>query len=107
MAANGNTIDRNLIIITFYNMAVYFQRYSTPHSRLGNNADCIKYLDASLHNLKHKSINIDLGDETRDRGGRRLRQKLALASRMTKLRFQSKLHLQMCAMLSQVDEQAF
>jgi hypothetical protein len=73
--------------------------------RQGNNAECVKYLDAALYNLKNKATDIVLGEEVRDRVVRkRLKQKLTIASKMLKLRFQSKLYLQLCAMLSQVDE---
>lgn len=61
--------------------------------------DCIKYIDGALYNLKHKTTAVPLkgAEENTIR-------RLAINSKIMKLRLQTKLRLQMCAMLSQINE---
>jgi len=67
--------------------------------RQGNNAECVKYIDGTLYNLKHKTTTIQLKniDEATIK-------RLVMNSKIMKLRLQTKLRLQMCAMLSQINE---
>ncbi len=67
----------------------------------------MKYLDGTLYNLKHKATEIqpsETGEECDAAEKASTARKLSLSSKLLKLRLLSKLHLQMCAMLSQINK---
>ena len=67
----------------------------------------MKYLNGALYNLKHKAIEVSLirQSEISDKHmEKKINQRLTIANNITKLRLQSRFYLQICAMLSQIDE---
>ena len=77
-------------------------------NRQGDHNECIKYLDGTLYNLKHKvtELSANARQETGIDPSERERafSKLTLNNKILKLRLQAKLNLQMCAMLSQINK---
>ena len=88
-------------------MLAIFKGFINNKNRQGNNAECVKYLDGTLYNLKHKVVEVSLigQNENYDRTTeKKMKQKLTIGNNIMKLRLQSKFYLQICAMLSQIDE---
>ena len=79
---------------------------------MGNHEDCIKYLDGTIYNMNHKTTEIleeaISRESSKEKWGQKEKastiKKLTMNSSMLKTRLQTKLHLQMCAMLSQINK---
>ena len=77
------------MLMILYNLACI-------HQMAGSFEECTKYIDASIFNMSQKSTAITPED------GLSL-NKLAASAKMLKTRFLCKFHLQMCAVLSQLN----
>ena len=106
ITTQGRDVDRNLIIVTMYNCACAFQRQ-------GKMEKCVNYLDAAIFNIEKKVTNFQQVDmdlsltkklSEQEKTSQVTYKQISLASKMMKLRFQTKMHLQLCAALSQINE---
>eukprot|EP00826_Nyctotherus_ovalis_P002283 TRINITY_DN10443_c0_g3_i1.p2 TRINITY_DN10443_c0_g3~~TRINITY_DN10443_c0_g3_i1.p2 ORF type:complete len:100 (-),score=21.74 TRINITY_DN10443_c0_g3_i1:221-520(-) len=98
LTSSGRNVDRNLVIVTLYNLATCYQKYSCSQRREGNNAECVRYLDGALYNLRGKVSEIpEISDNS-------VGEKLRISNQLMKLRLHTRFRLQLCAMLSQVNE---
>ena len=89
LTSDGGDVERNTVLMILYNLACINQM-------AGSFEECTKYIDASIFNMSQKSTDITPED------GLSL-NKLAASAKMLKTRFLCKFHLQMCAVLSQLN----
>jgi len=113
VTAEGKDVDRNLIIVILYNLACCYQRLSMLE-------DCASYLDGTIYNLNSKVTNFtdnadlismlvtspgnSIMSGTPSLNGNEAARKFNISAKLFKLRYLCKCHLQLCAVLSQLNK---
>lgn len=90
VATQGGCIDQDIVLTTLHNTALCYQR-------LGLLEECSAYLDGCAFNAKNKSVLSQQDPSTRIFGWQ-------VADKIFKARYQCKTHVQLCAILSQLNK---
>ena len=118
LASEGRDVDRNQIIVVLHNLAWWYQRSAMLD-------DWVSYLDGTIFNIQSKitdfeeishdfssvivkdEINNLINNEKQTQNQpltEEISRKLTISSKFQKLRYLSRLHLQLGAVLSQINK---